>query len=107
MSADQFVEQTAIKIGKGGLKGITLSPEQVAEWIDSFHISAYLYQHTYQMHSTIATLQIKQTALARRHTKNKVSRDARLILMTVDASARKSINVLIPWRTRAMFCITS
>ena len=42
MSADQFGEQTAIKIGKGGLKGITLSPEQVAEWIDSFLISAYV-----------------------------------------------------------------
>ena len=42
MSADQFGEQTAIKIGKGGLKGITLSPEQVAEWIDSLSISAYI-----------------------------------------------------------------
>ena len=39
---DQIWEQTAIKIGKGGLKGITLSPEQVAEWIDSFPISAYV-----------------------------------------------------------------
>ena len=34
--------QTAIKMGKGGLKGITLSPEQLAEWIDSFPISAYV-----------------------------------------------------------------
>ena len=42
VSADQFGEQTAIKIGKGVLKGITLSPEQVAEWIDSFPISAYV-----------------------------------------------------------------
>ena len=42
VSADQFGEQTAIKIGKGRLKGITLSPEQVAEWIDSFPISAYV-----------------------------------------------------------------
>ena len=42
VSADQFGEQTAIKIGKSGLKGITLSPEQVAEWIDSFSISAYI-----------------------------------------------------------------
>ena len=42
VSADQFGEQTAIKIGKGGQKGITLSPEQVAEWIDSFPISAYV-----------------------------------------------------------------
>ena len=42
VSADQFGEQTAVKIGKGGLKGITLSPEQVAEWIDTFPISAYV-----------------------------------------------------------------
>ena len=42
VSADPFGEQTTIKIGKGGLKGITLSPEQVAEWIDSFPISAYV-----------------------------------------------------------------
>ena len=42
VSADQFGEQTAIKIGKGGLKGITLSPEQLAERIDSFPISAYV-----------------------------------------------------------------
>jgi hypothetical protein len=42
VSADQFGEQTAIKIGKGGLKGITLSPTQVAEWIDSFPISGYV-----------------------------------------------------------------
>ena len=42
VSADQFGEQTAIKIGKGGLKGITLSSTQVAELIDSFPISAYV-----------------------------------------------------------------
>ena len=102
VSADQFGEQTAITIGNGGLKGITLSPEKRRNGSTHFP-----YQHTYQMHSTIATLQIKQTALARRHTKKKVSRDARLILMTVDASARNSINVLIPWRSRAMFCTTS
>ena len=39
VSPDQFGEPTAISIGIGGLKGITLSPEQVAEWIDS---SAYV-----------------------------------------------------------------
>ena len=43
----------------------------------------------------ICTLHIKQTAVERRHTKKIVSRDARLILMTVDASAKNSINVLI------------
>jgi hypothetical protein len=42
VSSDQFGEQTAIKIGKGGLKGITLSPELVTEWIDAFPISVYL-----------------------------------------------------------------
>ncbi len=42
VSSDQFGEQTAIRIGKGGLKGMTLSPEMVAEWIDSFPITAYL-----------------------------------------------------------------
>ena len=42
VSSDQFGEQTAIKIGKGGLKGISLSPSQVAEWINSFPISAYI-----------------------------------------------------------------
>jgi len=42
VSVDQFREQTPIKIGKGGLKGIMLSSTQVAEWIDSFPISAYV-----------------------------------------------------------------
>ena len=42
LSADQFEEQTAIKIGKGGPKGITLYSTQVAKWIDSFTISAYI-----------------------------------------------------------------
>ena len=40
VSVNQFGEQTAMTIGKGGLNGITLSPKQVAEWIDSFPISA-------------------------------------------------------------------
>ena len=42
VSADQFGEQTAIKIGKGGPKGITLSSTQVAKSIGSFPISAYI-----------------------------------------------------------------
>ena len=42
VSDDQFGEQTAIKIGIDGLKDITLSPEQLAEWIDSLPISAYV-----------------------------------------------------------------
>ncbi len=42
VSSDQFGEQTAVRIGKGGLKGVTLSQEQVKEWIDSFPIMAYM-----------------------------------------------------------------
>ena len=42
VSSDQFGEQTAIRIGKGGLKGMTLSPEMVEEWINSFPVTAYL-----------------------------------------------------------------
>ena len=42
VSGDQFGEQTAIRTGKGGLKGMTLSPQLVTEWIDSFPISVYL-----------------------------------------------------------------
>ena len=42
VSSDQFGEQTAIKIGKGGLKGITLDPEMVTEWISAFPIGAYI-----------------------------------------------------------------
>ena len=42
ISANQFGEQMAIKIGKGGLKGITLSSTQVAKWIDFFPMAAYV-----------------------------------------------------------------
>ena len=51
VSGDQFVEQTAIKTGKGGLKGITLSPELVTEWIDSFPISVYVSYDMGHMYS--------------------------------------------------------
>lgn len=42
MSSDQFGEPTAIQIGKGGLKGLSLSQEMVAEWINFFPVIAYL-----------------------------------------------------------------
>ena len=45
VSADQFSEQTATKIGKGGLKGMTLSAELVSEWIDAFPITAHVSYH--------------------------------------------------------------
>ncbi len=47
VSADQFGEQTAIKIGKGALKGMSLSAELVSEWSDAFpiavHVSDYIH----------------------------------------------------------------
>ena len=45
VSADQFGEQTAIKIGKGGLEGMTLSAELLSEWIDAFPITAHVSHH--------------------------------------------------------------
>ena len=42
ISGDQFGEQTAIRMGKGALKGTTLSPELVCEWIDAFRITVHV-----------------------------------------------------------------
>ena len=44
VSADQFGEQTYIKKGKmpGGLKGLTMSEDQVAIWVESYPICAYV-----------------------------------------------------------------
>ena len=41
--SDQFGEQTYIRYGKskGGLVGLTLSPDQVAGWVLSQHICSY------------------------------------------------------------------
>ena len=37
--SDQFSEQTVIKIGKGGLKGIMLSADLVSEWTNAFPVT--------------------------------------------------------------------
>ena len=44
VSADQFVQQTYIKKGKipGGLKGLTMSEDQVAIWVGSYPICAHV-----------------------------------------------------------------
>ena len=42
VSGDQFGEQTDIKIGKGSLKGTTLSAELVCEWIDAFPVTVHV-----------------------------------------------------------------
>jgi hypothetical protein len=56
VSSDQFREPTAIKISKGGMKGITLLPELTTEWVDSFPISAYLSDDMKNMYlSTVST----------------------------------------------------
>jgi len=52
VSADQFGEQTAIKMGKGSLRGMTLSPELVSEWIDAFPITVYVSQAVDTMYSS-------------------------------------------------------
>ncbi len=45
VSADQFGEQTYIKNGKlpGGLKGLTLSADQVAIWVESYPVCAHVH----------------------------------------------------------------
>ena len=61
-SSDQFGEQTAIKTGKGGLRGLTLSPELVSEWIDSFPISAFLsdaMENLYSEKDCTSSMQVK------------------------------------------------
>ena len=41
VSSDQFGEQTAIKVGKGGFKEITLEQKTVTEWLIASPIVAY------------------------------------------------------------------
>lgn len=60
VSADQFGEQTAIKTGKGALKGMTLRPELVSEWIDSFPIMVHVSDRVDQMYSPAASSQNSQ-----------------------------------------------
>lgn len=72
VSADQFGEQTAIRMGKGALKGMTLSPELVAEWIDAFPITVHVsdcIDHVYSPvsgHNTGKKLQHKEELKQRR-----------------------------------------
>ena len=60
ISADQTGEQTAIEIGKGSLKGMTLSAELASEWIDSFPITAHVsdrMDHSYADHTPVISSQ--------------------------------------------------
>ena len=60
VSADQFGEQTAIKIGKGALKGMTLSADLVSEWIDAFPITVHVSDRMDYIYSTCVPEQSKQ-----------------------------------------------
>lgn len=57
VSGDQFGEQTYILTGKlpGGLKGITLTPEQVAIWVESFPVCMHLSLSMDLMYSELAS----------------------------------------------------
>ena len=52
VSADQFGEQTAIKIGKGSLKGMTLAAKLVSELIDAFPITVQVSDCVDYIYST-------------------------------------------------------
>ena len=60
VSADQFGEQTAIKMGRGALRGMTLSPELVSEWIDAFPITVHVSHNVDYVYSTSTPGQFKQ-----------------------------------------------
>ena len=60
VSGDQFGEQTAIRMGKGALKGMTLSPELVCEWIDAFPITVHVTDQVDCVYSANAPCQFAQ-----------------------------------------------
>ena len=60
VSGDQFGEQTAIRMGKGALKCMTLSPELVCEWIDAFPITVHVTDQVDCIYSAYAPCQFAQ-----------------------------------------------
>ena len=61
VSSDQFGEQTAIKTGKGGLKGMTLSNELVTEWINAFPVMVHMSDAMDSLYSEESTDNFSQT----------------------------------------------
>ena len=51
VSSDQFGEQTAIRIGKGALKGMTQSADLVSEWINAFPITCTVFDQLDSIYS--------------------------------------------------------
>ena len=47
-------------MGKGALRGMTLSPELVSEWIDAFPITVHVSHNVEYMYSTSTPGQLKQ-----------------------------------------------
>ena len=60
VSGDQFGEQTAIRMGKGALKGPTLYRELVCELIDAFPIIVHVTDLVYCIYSANAPCQFAQ-----------------------------------------------
>ncbi len=60
VSADQFGEQTAIKICKGVLKGMSLSADLVSEWINAFSITLHMSDRVDYIYSTYTSEQSAQ-----------------------------------------------
>ena len=80
VSADQFGEQTYTKKGKmpGGLKGLTMSEDQVAIWVESYPIWA---------HVTLAIESMYSADDETKEEKRKEEGEKRLILVTDDSNS--------------------
>ena len=92
VSSGQFGEQTAIKTGKGGL-----SSAKVAEWINSFPISAYItdtLDHWYSPDEPDSSSEMP-------HTEEGVKR------RNVDEDDRQRIRTELAWRLTMMTCTIS
>ena len=98
ISDDQFGQQTAIKTGKGVLKGITLSPELVTERIDSFLISVYVSDAMGHMYSRLINY---PTLRHRPSTKRKVMSDGSLNLTTGRHFRQNLQNIPTHWQSKA------
>ena len=98
VSDNQFGEQTAIKAGKGGLTGITLSPELVTERIYSFQISVYVSDAMGHMYSRLINY---PTLRHRPNTKRKVISDGSLNLTTGRHFRQNLQNIPTHWQSKA------
>ena len=101
VSSDQFGEQTAIKIGKGALKGMTLSPELVSDWIDSFPIRVHVSDNIEHIYSEN---QFSQQRRAYHKEESKTRRVSDAHDRNLIANAYRSIHIHL--RTLEISCST-